>query len=177
MRLNANGKRLDAWLIYKCIRCGQTWNRPIMQRRPVGQISVADLQAMQQSSPRWVRVHEFDTTGLKEHCAQIRHLPDVAIIREIRGPTPRDWSGIRLRIGCALPTGLRLDRVLCEGWKLPRSQLQRLVKQGIITVRTGAGNPLKRPLDGAASVEVMAAGLGDQMRQKLLAGLSDRPGP
>ena len=32
-RLNANGKRLDAWLIYRCGSCDNTWNRPVLERR------------------------------------------------------------------------------------------------------------------------------------------------
>ena len=32
-RLNANGKRLDAWLIYRCASCDNTWNRPVLERR------------------------------------------------------------------------------------------------------------------------------------------------
>ena len=30
LRLNANGKRLDVWLIYKCDECDRTWNRPLL---------------------------------------------------------------------------------------------------------------------------------------------------
>ena len=30
--MNANGKRLDVWLIYRCERCGATWNQEIFSR-------------------------------------------------------------------------------------------------------------------------------------------------
>jgi hypothetical protein len=35
-RLNANGKRLDAWLIYRCAACDNAWNRTIFERRRDG---------------------------------------------------------------------------------------------------------------------------------------------
>ena len=31
-RVNANGKRLDVWLIYRCERCDTTWNQEIYTR-------------------------------------------------------------------------------------------------------------------------------------------------
>ncbi|MCL2545054.1 MAG: DUF1062 domain-containing protein [Clostridia bacterium] len=31
-RVNANGKHLDVWLIYRCERCNTTWNQEIFAR-------------------------------------------------------------------------------------------------------------------------------------------------
>ena len=31
-RVNANGKHLDVWLIYRCERCNTTWNQEIYAR-------------------------------------------------------------------------------------------------------------------------------------------------
>lgn len=31
-RVNANGRRLDVWLIYRCQKCGHTFNLPIYER-------------------------------------------------------------------------------------------------------------------------------------------------
>lgn len=33
-RVNANGRRLDIWLIYRCEKCGHTLNVPIYERIP-----------------------------------------------------------------------------------------------------------------------------------------------
>ncbi len=30
--MNANGRRLDIWLICRCERCGHTWNVPVYER-------------------------------------------------------------------------------------------------------------------------------------------------
>src|SRR5262245_23844455 len=50
IRLTANGRKLDAWLIHKCATCERTWNRPIAERLAVASIS-EDLQAMRRSDP------------------------------------------------------------------------------------------------------------------------------
>ena len=47
IRANANGKRLDAWLIYRCADCGSPWKRPLLQRRSIRDIDPASLQALQ----------------------------------------------------------------------------------------------------------------------------------
>ncbi|MBW0369617.1 DUF1062 domain-containing protein [Ensifer adhaerens] len=33
------GRRLDAWLIYRCAVCEDTWNRPIFERRNVASVA------------------------------------------------------------------------------------------------------------------------------------------
>lgn len=38
-RVNANGRRLDVWLIYRCERCGRTLNVPIYERVPPERLS------------------------------------------------------------------------------------------------------------------------------------------
>ncbi|MFC6657247.1 DUF1062 domain-containing protein [Roseibium salinum] len=50
-RLNANGSRMDAWLIYRCRACGARWNRPLFERRRVKSISRRQLQALQENDP------------------------------------------------------------------------------------------------------------------------------
>lgn len=33
--MNANGRRLDVWLIYRCEKCGHTLNVPVYERTPL----------------------------------------------------------------------------------------------------------------------------------------------
>jgi len=44
-RVNASGKRLDVWLIYRCVRCNTTWNREILARVKPGRIGKEPYQA------------------------------------------------------------------------------------------------------------------------------------
>lgn len=37
-RVNANGRRLDVWLIYRCKKCGHTLNIPLYERVSPGRI-------------------------------------------------------------------------------------------------------------------------------------------
>ena len=43
-RVNANGNRLDVWLIFGCEKCGHTYNLPIYERVNPGKIPKDDYQ-------------------------------------------------------------------------------------------------------------------------------------
>lgn len=50
-RVNANGKRLDVWLIYRCKKCGHTLNIPIYERALRETISPELLQGFWDNDP------------------------------------------------------------------------------------------------------------------------------
>ncbi len=54
IRLNANGRKLDAWLIYKCIACEKAWNRPIFERQNVRDNDPDIHEALQSNDPEWI---------------------------------------------------------------------------------------------------------------------------
>lgn len=156
IRLNANGRKLDAWLIYKCSACERTWNRPVAERLAVDSISRADLQAMQRSDPAWVRVCEFDLGALRRYCERIELSPAVRVVKtpceRVIGP----WSVIILTVSAPLPTGMRLDRLLAAELKLSRSQLVSMHRTGAVQVGPAEGTGLKKLVSGRLSVRFTA---------------------
>ena len=65
IRVNANGKRVDAWLIYKCTSCDNTWNRPVLERRHVSTIDPHLLASLQANDPDLSRRLAFETLQRK----------------------------------------------------------------------------------------------------------------
>ena len=65
IRVNANGKRLDAWLIYRCTSCDNTWNRPVLERRHVGSVDPLVLTSLQANDPTLARRLAFDAESLR----------------------------------------------------------------------------------------------------------------
>jgi len=173
VRLNANGKRLDAWLIYKCAQCDQTWNRPLLDRKPVSQIASADIDAMQRSTPVWVHAHEFDLADLRKHSAHIHHANEVRIEKHAPRLTRPDWSRIRLNLVPQSPTGHRVDKILCAGWGLSRNRLQKLLTSGALSAVSDAKTAFKRPLRTALTVDVDPSSLAPDMRYLLWKGLAE----
>lgn len=167
IRLNANGKKLDAWLIYKCQVCDQTWNRPILDRHPVSRLEPAELDAMQQSLPSFVAQYEFDVANLKHQSSRVDFGSEYFIKKKVLDTHGHDWSEIRLCLRTNVPTGVRVDRLLCEGWQISRSQLKSLVDQGGVNIEPNTRRELKKPLNASVSISVHATFLTEEARDKI----------
>jgi hypothetical protein len=167
IRLNANGRKLDAWLIYKCAACARTWNRPIAERAAVAAIAAADLQAMQRSEPAWVRVQEFDLAALKRYCDRIELPPEVSVAKTAVGSMPGAWSTIVLTIDAPRPTGQRLDRLLASELQLSRSALQSMHRAGALQLELASRTSLKKLVGGRIAVRFIASKLAEEHRMVL----------
>ena len=51
-RVNANGRRLDIWLVYRCTACEASWNRPVHERVDLPWDVAGKLDADLQLTPR-----------------------------------------------------------------------------------------------------------------------------
>lgn len=145
IRLNANGKRLDAWLIYKCTGCGSTWNRPILERRPVRSIEPGLLLSLHGSEPTLTRRLAFDVEGLRRSAGRVDHFDDAEVITTVLSASTLPARQLEILCSVAEPVGLRVDRLLAQQLQLPRSRIARLAGAGDL-VAFPAGSPLRRPV-------------------------------
>ncbi|MCU0829519.1 MAG: DUF1062 domain-containing protein [Tabrizicola sp.] len=167
VRLNANGRRLDAWLIYNCTRCAATWNLPLVDRVPVAAIAPADLQAMTHSDPYWVRRHLFDLASLKRHATRIDQPSGVRA--RCTPALPLDWSDLSVTLCVPHPVGDRLDRCLSGFLGLSRSGVATLCRTGGLSLLSGA---LNRPIRHGTSLHLKADALITDQRNSLATALS-----
>src|SRR6188474_2238888 len=87
IRVNANGRRIDAWLIYKCMSCDNTWNRPILERRHLRSIDPLYLGALHANDPELARRVALDVEDLKRRAWQVEEFDDVAVLKEVQSAT------------------------------------------------------------------------------------------
>lgn len=134
IRVNANGKRVDAWLIYRCTGCDGTWNRPILERRPVRTIEPDLLAALQTSEAALTRRLAFDVEGLRRSAQRIEEFADALVIKDVlfESTMPMRRSEVLCRV--PEPVGIRLDRLLATELQLSRSRIQGLAKAGDLLV-------------------------------------------
>jgi hypothetical protein len=144
VRLNANGKRLDAWLIYKCSGCERTWNRPIIERRNARDMDPSLLHAIQSGDPDWVRAQAFDVSLLKRHAQRLDEFADVEVQKAVLGEDRTDWTVLEIALIVPHPTSLRLDRLLSAEFSLSRSELQNLHDAGKLRVDPDRKHTLRR---------------------------------
>lgn len=161
IRLNANGKRLDAWLVYKCVDCDKTWNRALFERKVVHEISPSTLEALQHSDPHWVRAREFDLDGLKRKVRRVDEISDVFIRKRITREA-RDWTILEIEIVAELSTSLRLDRLLSSGLAISRSRLQALSKGGQLKAEPDRNNFLRHRLQDGMRIALDLSEISDR---------------
>jgi hypothetical protein len=160
IRLNANGKRLDAWLIYKCDGCDRTWNRPIFERRLASDIPAADLAALRSGDPAFVRRLAFDLAALRRKTPVILQSDRVEIEKVVTGGDA-GAAGVTVALAVPHPVGLRLDRLLATGLGLSRGRIGALAEAGRLEA-AGGDNALKRPPRDGQSIRLDLDGMEDR---------------
>lgn len=130
IRLNANGKKLDAWLIYKCLACAKTWNRPIFERQNVRDISPATLNALHSNDPQWIRTQAFEIDALRRAAYRIDEFGDIDIQKRALGKVGDAWTNLEIELAVPLPAGLRMDRLLATELRISRSRLEAFQDAG-----------------------------------------------
>lgn len=143
IRLNANGSKLDAWLIYNCRDCDKSWNRPLFERRAVREIDPAVLAALQSNDPHWTRAEAFNLDALRRKSPRIDAFPDVEIAKEIVRDSHSPTT-IAIGLVVPLPTSLRLDRLLASELSVSRARLQMLVDRGVFRIKSEHSDALRR---------------------------------
>ena len=153
IRLNANGRKLDAWLIYKCLICQKTWNRPILERRNVRGIDPALLDALQSNDRDWIRAETFNIEALRRHSPRVDEFAEFDIAKQIRHQTA-DWTRLEIELMVPLPISTRLDRLLASELKVSRSRLQALREHGKLLIDANDADALRRRIRNGARVTI-----------------------
>jgi hypothetical protein len=151
-RVNASGRKLDVWLIYRCVRCDFTWNLTVVERASPEAIGPARLAAWHENDVDAAWRCAFDDALLRRAGAQAER--DVPVRVERSAPAVALPLAIRFELPFVVKP--RLDRLLAAELAVPRSRLEELVddrsalrrpvRDGqIVTVGTCYG---PAPLDG-----------------------------
>ncbi len=161
IRLNANGRKLDAWLIYKCLACDKTWNRPLFERQNVRDIDPQTLEALQSNDIKWIRTESFNLDALRRKSLRIDEFPEFEIAREVVRETA-DWTRLEIELLVPLPSGMRLDRLLATELKVSRTRLQTLHGKGLLRTNPDRADVLRRRIRTGIEVMIDLAAVADR---------------
>ena len=169
-RLNANGRRIDAWLIYKCTACDETWNRPLLERRPLAGVEATLLEALHRSDAALAQRVAFDIAGLRRHCTAVEAPTDGIVHKQVVSQPAGELHRLEIRLGVPEATALRLDRLLVRELGLSRTRLHALCAAGRLVLLPEGPRALKRAardgtcitfdLSGEADAAALAAAAG-----------------
>jgi hypothetical protein len=161
IRLNANGKKLDAWLIYKCLACGKTWNRPILERQYVRDINPATLHALHTNDPAWIRSQAFNIAALQREAHRIDEFGDVDVHKSALNKVDDAWSALEIALIVPLPTGMRLDRLLAAELRITRSRLETFHAAEKLRTAPGRRDMLRRRIKHGLRIVLDLSGEAD----------------
>jgi len=161
IRLNANGRKLDAWLIYKCIVCDKTWNRPILERRTIRDVDPAVLEALQSNDPDWIRAEAFNLETLRRKARRIDEFPEFEV-RKMLLRDARDWELLEIELSVPFPTSTRLDRLLASELGISRAQLSALRASALLSTNPDSTDILRRRIRTGTRVTVNLSGFADR---------------
>lgn len=71
-RVNANGNRVDVWLIYRCKKCKHSWNLTIYERRKSSKISSEEYELFMENDFELANQYGNDIEFLKRNNAELR---------------------------------------------------------------------------------------------------------
>ncbi|HEY1915442.1 MAG TPA: DUF1062 domain-containing protein [Streptosporangiaceae bacterium] len=137
-RVNANGKRLDVWLLIRCLSCDRTGKLTVHERAPGWAIDPAELHGYHANDPQLVA-----STLLGSLLAQ-RNRFTLDWTGAWRLETPPAMLGqawpVQVEVRFEDPVPVRPDRLIALGLGLSRNQVRHRVKCEIpLHRRTSAG--------------------------------------
>lgn len=170
-RLNANGRRIDAWLVYKCTACDETWNRPLLERRPLAGVAPAMLEALRHNDSVLAQRVAFDAAGLRRHCADVEEPSDATVRKETVSRSAGPPHRLEIRLVVADGTALRLDRLLSKELGLSRTRLHALCTEGSLVLLPDGPRALRRAARDGACVSLDLSRQADAAALATAAGL------
>lgn len=72
MEVNANGKHVDVWLIYQCVKCKHTWNLTIYERKKINKISMEEYQQFLENDEELAYRYGNDIAFIKRSKAEFQ---------------------------------------------------------------------------------------------------------
>ncbi|GAB2832878.1 DUF1062 domain-containing protein [Lentzea nigeriaca] len=130
IRVNANGKQLDVWLLIGCERCDRTSKIPVHER-----VHVSSLD-----HDRLVRFEDNDAAIVRELVHTQRKL-DWTGTWDLDTDLPfydvqHDTAPLDVLVRFELPAPVRVEKLLTKGLGLSRPAVKRLVDEGRIRLPT-----------------------------------------
>lgn len=71
-RVNANGDRIDVWLIYRCKKCKHSWNLAIYERKKLAKITPEEYRLFMENDSDLADKYGKDIAFLKRNSAELK---------------------------------------------------------------------------------------------------------
>ena len=97
-RVNAQKKRIDVWLIYRCEICAASWNLPIIERAMVSGIDRSTFSEFMRNEEKLARRYAFDVERLRRHGARPEPCADYLVGKSYMSGDRREAQAIEITL-------------------------------------------------------------------------------
>lgn len=129
VRMNANGKRMDIWLIYQCETCKHTYNLPLYTRVSSKDLERNFYEALQRNDPQVVSGFMTDRAFLQRQGAKISGEPPFKLRHVEDLQEENTW---RFLNPCHMR--IRYDKLMADCMGISRSHVQKMLDNQTLTV-------------------------------------------
>ena len=139
-RVNANGNKIDVWLIYQCSKCKHTFNLTIYERQNADQFSPSQYQGFMNNEKVLAKKYGTDKSYFLKNKAEIDwscvkyQLVNTNSLQSSAEETNLLHPGDILHI--ENPSGLKVrnDKIIAELFHITRNAAKRLEESGSINI-------------------------------------------
>ena len=137
-RVNANGNRLDVWLIYQCEKCKHTYNLAIYERAKVSSLPEKEYHLFLSNDEQLAEMYGKNYQLFKKNKAEIDLEAVNYKITKLRGISDSKNYHHPVEIMIHNPCGfkIRSEKQIAEVLSLSRSQVKKMMELGDITMQT-----------------------------------------
>ena len=136
-RVNANGNRLDVWLIYQCKKCKHTYNLAIYERAKVSSIPEIEYKRFLSNDEQLAEMYGRNYQLFQKNKAEVDL--ETSSYEFVRLKDLRDHfgHGHQVEITIHNPYGLKIrpEKQIAEILNLSRSQTKKLTELGDIKLQ------------------------------------------
>ncbi|MFT4144473.1 MAG: DUF1062 domain-containing protein [Mobilitalea sp.] len=149
-RVNANGNRIDVWLIYQCEKCKHTYNLTIHERLRPQDISPEHYKKFMENNIDFAVVYGTDKSVFAKNKAEIDYnnikyqINFLNSIGTAKDDPIRFQSGDLLIIENPFELKIRTDKIVAELLRITRSKEKQLEKTETILIKN---NSIERKIE------------------------------
>lgn len=135
VRVNANGKQIDVWLIYQCTKCKHPYNLPILSRIHKNRLNKAEYEAFLRNDQEIVYKYGLNRVLFQRNNVSIFEEPAYVL----RG-TGKDTEVNTIKFRNPYNLRIRYDKLIAECLKISRSEAKRALENGVISIEQPSDN-------------------------------------